>query len=537
MRQSRSDRETFLKLRDKAEQTMASLQHSAAPADGKDVDLLLQELQVHQIELEMQNDELRSANEQLEHQQIRFSGIYDLAPIGYLILDQNGLIEEVNNAGLTLLGNLRGRLQGKRLITFVAEEHRDDFYRFYGSLLTTRQRQVCQLKMIAGDEHAFFAQIEGTAIQPLANTPLQCYLAIVDITERIEAEQRLAENKERLELALEAASAGTWELDMETMAFYLDEFNYRICAVPGNSFDGKYQTFINLIHPDDRELVDQHFRIALNYEQPVDISCRTINAEGKLCYAAIRGHRVSEQGRNSRFVGIMLDVTSQVKLEAEAARLKEDQQKNITLATLKAGENERRRISDALHDGVSQLLYGIKMKLDLLDKFAKDPILSDLNDLLTQTITETRNISFELAPAILTDFGLPATIDELAKRLSTPRMRISARLSGLETRGDIVKETIIFRIIQELVNNCMKHSGATQVLIEIKKNKIKGVSIIVKDNGQGFDHKQQEQKPGGAGLSSIKNRLSLYNGTLQIKSESGKGTQVNIALPDMPQGN
>jgi PAS domain-containing protein len=97
------------------------LQHSAAPADGKDVDLLLQELQVHQIELEMQNDELRSANEQLEHQQIRFSGIYDLAPIGYLILDQNGLIEEVNNAGLTLLGNLRGRLQGKRLITFVAK--------------------------------------------------------------------------------------------------------------------------------------------------------------------------------------------------------------------------------------------------------------------------------------------------------------------------------------------------------------------------------------------------------------------------------
>jgi PAS domain S-box-containing protein len=524
----------FLKLRNDAEKMLATLQYSAAPDIKKDVHLLFQELQVHQIELEMQNDELRNANEQLEQQQIRFSGIYDLAPIGYLILDRNGIIEEVNNAGISLLGNARGRLHGKRLQAFIADKDKDVFYRFYRALLTTRERQVCQLKLIANDERIFHAQIEGTAIQPLANAPLQCYLAIVDITERIAAEHRLAENKERLELALEAASAGTWELDLETMDFYLDEFNNRICAVPDGHFDGKYQTFINLIHADDRKTVDQHFRTSLNYEQPVDISCRTINADGKVCYTAIRGHRVTEPGRNSRFVGIMMDITRQVKLEAEAARLKEDQQKNITLATLKAGENERRRISEALHDGVSQLLYGIKMKLDLLNKAGNEQTVADINDLLTQTIKETRNISFELAPAILTDFGLPATIDELAKRLSTPNMRIKALLSGFESRGDTVQETIIFRIIQELVNNCMKHSGASEVLIEIKKNKIKDVNITVKDNGKGFDNMQQEHRPSGAGLSSIKNRLNLYNGTLQINAEPGMGTQVKITLPHQP---
>jgi PAS domain S-box-containing protein len=531
-----SESDFFSQLRKDAEKMLTTLQYSATPAVEKDVTLLFQELQVHQIELEMQNDELRNANEQLEQQQIRFSGIYDLAPIGYLILDRNGLIEEVNNAGIMLLETHRGNLHGKRLQTFITDDNKNDFYRFYHDLLTTQERQVCQLKMIAGDGHTFYAQIEGTAIQPLTNAPLQCYLAIVDITERIEAEQRLAESTERLELALEAASAGTWELDLETMDFYLDDFNYRICAVPGGCFDGKYQTFINLIHPDDREMVDQHFRTALNYEQPVDISCRTINTDGNLCYAAIRGHRVTEPGRNSRFVGIMLDITSQVKLEAEAIRLKEDQQKNITLATLKAGENERRRISDALHDGVSQLLYGIKMKLDLLNKTGHEQTVADINDLLNQTIKETRNISFELAPAILTDFGLPATIEELAKRLSTPNMRIGVRLSGYESRGDIVHETIIFRIIQELVNNCMKHSGASEVLIEIKKNKIKGVSIAVNDNGKGFDHRLQEHRPNGAGLSSIKNRLNLYDGTLHINTEPGNGTQVKITLPNYPEG-
>src|ERR1700761_3141780 len=89
---------------------------------------LLQQLQLHQVELEMQNDELRLANEQLELQQLKFSGIYDLAPIGYFILDKDGLVTEVNNAGLSMLVTTKRIIIGNRLHSFIAPEHADRYH-------------------------------------------------------------------------------------------------------------------------------------------------------------------------------------------------------------------------------------------------------------------------------------------------------------------------------------------------------------------------------------------------------------------------
>ena len=148
--------------------------------------------------------------------------------------------------------------------------------------------------------------------------------------------------------------------------------------------------------------------------------------------------------------------------------------------------------------------------------------------LLNQAVKETRNISFELAPSVLSDFGLPATIDELAKRLTTPQLQIKIKVSGLNTRLNISIELMIFRIIQELLNNAIKHSGASIIKVEIRNNRM--LEIVVNDNGKGFDVKEQEHLPGGTGLSSIRNRLNLYNGNINIRSNPGEGTTVHIAL-------
>src|ERR1700761_9034955 len=86
---------------------------------------LLHQLQLHQMELEIQNDELRMANEQLELQQLKFAGIYDLAPIGYFILDKEGLVTEVNNAGVAMLMAAKRKIIGNRLHGFIAADHTD----------------------------------------------------------------------------------------------------------------------------------------------------------------------------------------------------------------------------------------------------------------------------------------------------------------------------------------------------------------------------------------------------------------------------
>ena len=380
----------------------------------------------------------------------------------------------------------------------------------------------------------FYVQMEGIAITPVRTLPLQCDIAVMDVTERVQAEKVLAKTKERLVLALEASSSGTWELELDTMKFYLDEFNYQTCAIPGGKFDGRYQTFINLIHSDDRASVDQQFRVSLNNQKSIDLVCRFDNQSGHTCFASIRGHVITDLGQPNRFVGIMMDITAKKNMEEEAVRAKHEQQKNIALATIHAEENERARISDALHDSVSQLLYGIRIKLGtLFDAENPAQIMRDVYELLDMAVLETRNISFELAPAILSDFGLRATIDEMAKRLSTPKMLIKTKLTRLNERLSLPLEANIFRILQELVNNAMKHSGASLIILEVKKSKF--IELCVSDNGKGFDMVKQEDIASGSGLTSIKNRLSLYNGCLTIESEPGKGTVVKIKLEVAPE--
>jgi PAS domain S-box-containing protein len=494
----------------------------------------LEDLHLHQAELEMQNDELRIANEKLELQQLKFSGIYDLAPIGYYILDKAGAINEVNNAGITLLETDKGKILKQRLHSFIAQDYNDAYHIFFRELLNSGKKQTCQIKMRSQRGREFYVQMEGIVIAPVRTLPLQCDIAVMDITERVLAEKALAQTKERLVLALEASSSGTWELELDTMKFYLDEFNYQTCAIPGGQFDGRYQTFINLIHPDDRPFVDQQFRAAFSSQNPIDMVCRFDNQTGQACFASIRGHVINEPEQPNRFVGIMMDITAKRTLEEAAQRSKDDEQRNIALATITAEENERKRISDALHDSVSQLLYGIRIRLGtVLD--AEDPaaVMREIYGLLDMAVSETRNVSFELAPSILNDFGLRATIDEMARRLSTPKMIIKTKLTRLNERLSLPLEANIFRILQELVNNAMKHSGAGLIIVEVKKGKY--IELNVSDNGRGFEVIKQEDITSGSGLTSIRNRLSLYNGSIAIESSPGNGTMVKIKLNTNPE--
>lgn len=493
----------------------------------------LEALHLHQAELEMQNDELRIANEKLELQQLKFSGIYDLAPIGYFILDKRGLINEVNNAGVALLDTEKSDIVNNRLQAFMSTEDAETYHLFFRRMLNSEKKQSCHLKLIDKKGLEFYVQMEGIAVPPVRTLPLQFDIAVMDITKRVLTEKALAQTKERLELALEASLSGTWELDLETMKFYLDEFSYQTCAIPGGKFDGGFQTFIGLIHPDDRAGVDQQFRSAIKSKDPIDLVCRFGNQSGSGCYTSIRGHIITESAQHNRFVGIMMDITAKKKLEEIAIKAKLNEQRNIALATIRAEENERARISDTLHDSVSQLLYGIRIKLtSILGSENPAKTMREVYELLDMAVKETRNVSFELAPSVLNDFGLKATIEEMAKRLSTPKMVIKTKLTRLNERLGLTMEANIFRILQELLNNALKHADASIITIEVKKDKL--IALCVSDNGIGFKVKKHEDALSGSGLSRIRNRLSLYNGTLAIESEPGVGTSVKILLEVTP---
>ncbi len=498
----------------------------------KEIKELLHQIQVQHIELEMQNDELKISKEKVENQQIKFAGLFNLAPVGYLILDKNGIITEVNNTACYLLDVLKRNLLSRCFRSFINPDEAQLFYTFLRTLFQSETQQNCQLTLITPKGKGLYVQIEGIAGQNPILRENECYITIVDITERRLAELTLKDTKERLEIALEASDAGTWQIDLKTEQISLDEFSCEIYGLSNCNSIQAIDTFIKMIHPEDRRNASKRFGEAISHKQDLDVEYRIIKPDKSIAYISARGHVIENESAAICFVGILLDITERKRLETEALRLKEEHQKTIMTTVFRTQENERKRISEALHDSVSQLLYGIKLKLQDYKRCNKDEnIYEELNSLIEQAVEETRDISFELAPSILSDFGLPIALEEMAKRLNTEKLKISTKVSGLKDRLDLNKEINIFRIVQELVNNVIKHANATELKIALTI-KATNLNISVSDNGDGFDS-LHALNASGSGLHSIKNRLDLFNGTMSIQSTKAAGTVVHITFKDV----
>lgn len=216
------------------------------------------------------------------------------------------------------------------------------------------------------------------------------------------------------------------------------------------------------------------------------------------------------------------DITERKRLEEESLMIRKKQQNQIVKAILKAQEEERRRIAEVLHNDLGQLLYITKMKLGKSEK--------EVEDLLNMSISRTKTISFDLMPAILQDYGLDTALRDLVKRANGPELEITySNLSPARVWNKDF-EIAVFRIVQELLNNILKHSGATKgsILIQSRGDNF---FIEVCDNGKGFEVKKKEIRSKGFGLRNISHRVRVFSGTLKIKSEPGNGTRVKLEFP------
>ena len=140
------------------------------------------ELQVHQIELEMQNDELRRTQLLLEAARSRYFELYDMAPVGYCTVSDGGLVVEANLAAAALLGLVRGALVGQRISRFIGKDYQDTYYRLRKQLLDSGKPQTCELQIVSLEGHTCWVQMTTSAAQDAVGTPEQ-HLVLADISE------------------------------------------------------------------------------------------------------------------------------------------------------------------------------------------------------------------------------------------------------------------------------------------------------------------------------------------------------------------
>jgi PAS domain S-box-containing protein len=168
---------------------------------------MLHELRVHQTELEIQNEELRRAQVELDATRARYFDLYDLAPVGYCTVGEKGLISEANLTAATLLGVDRRDLVKQPLTRFILKEDQDVYYLYRKQLFETGEPQACELRMAKKDGTQFWAHLAGNAAKHADGTPV-CYTVLNDITERKREEQEKADLAARLQRARKPRSAG-----------------------------------------------------------------------------------------------------------------------------------------------------------------------------------------------------------------------------------------------------------------------------------------------------------------------------------------
>ena len=218
--------------------------------------------------------------------------------------------------------------------------------------------------------------------------------------------------------------------------------------------------------------------------------------------------------------------------QQKIAELEKEKLLSATQSILKGQEEERSRMAKDLHDGLGGLLSGVKLQLgamkgNLILSEEHGRTFNNALGKLDESISEMRRVAHNMMPEALMKLSLQQALQDYCDGLSESQaFKINGEFYGLEKRMDSSTEIVVYRIVQELLNNVVKHSDATAILAQVMRND-NNLSITVEDNGKGFDMTQSDLLK-GTGLNNIQSRVDYLKGQLDIQSTPGKGTSVHI---------
>lgn len=223
----------------------------------------------------------------------------------------------------------------------------------------------------------------------------------------------------------------------------------------------------------------------------------------------------------------------------EIRRMELDYQKDLLQSSIAVQEAERKRIAYDIHDSLGSSLAAIKLFVNQLPAHGQEnrrkALLTDVNELLDQSVLSVRSITRNLLPKNLEQFGLMAALEDLCAQVDELE-ETNVQLHGpSQLNIPTTQELALYRIAQELLNNAIKHAKASTIVLTIEA-KTNELHFHYQDDGIGFDMpvlQQQRQTPGGLGWKSIESRLHLLDGQLAVQTAIGQGVVIDIKIPQV----
>jgi PAS domain S-box-containing protein len=347
--------------------------------------------------------------------------------------------------------------------------------------------------------------------------------------------QELKTANERFDTVMKATHDLIWDWNLESNLIYRDPIGLKkVYGVNDNQDIENITQWMNRIHPEDMERVQAVISdILQSSEQDLfDVEYRFLRDDGSYSYVYDRGKMLRDGGgRPLRMIGAAQDITERKKLEQIVIENKLESQKAINQATVDTQEQERSEIGKELHDNVNQVLTTTKLYLDLAlsNPELKDDLIRKSNCNIINVINEIRQLSRSLMDPSIGDLGLVDSIHDLIDNINlTRKLHVALDVDdALEACMSKSQKLTIFRIIQEALNNAIRHANATSVMILISGDD-NHITMSVTDDGVGFNVDKVKK---GAGLKNIQNRVYLIDGTYTIQSAPGEGCRIQIRFP------
>ncbi|MEO5889257.1 MAG: PAS domain S-box protein [Ferruginibacter sp.] len=476
--------------------------------------------------------EVKEMNERLFENELLFRTFMKNSPMLGWICDEAGNLVYGNPGFLDIVGTSK-EVTGKNKLGSPLSAN-------VFATITKRNRKVLQTGKPVITEEELINE-DGTSryylshwfLLPLKNNKKLVGGHAVEITDKKKARKEIDKMYERYHFAINASSDAIWDLDPATGFIYLsDTFNifsgYNTADIIPTS-----DWFFEKIHPQDHKRIRANMDYCLkNSVVNWEIEYRFMFADGTYRHLLDKVHAIYEDGKLTRVIGAMQDISERKKLEAQLLHEQVQKQKMINKATIKAQEKERNRICGELHDNVNQLLMSAKLHICVAKNktIGQSELLEKANQYLLMAVEEIRGLSKRLTSTIITTAGLQKSIADIAATmLLLKNIQLHTYISD-----DVIKklspeqQLMVYRIIQEQSNNILKYAETNEAIISLKEAD-ENVELIISDNGKGFD--KTSQKVNGIGFINIFNRVDAYNGKVEIIASPGNGCTLVINFP------
>lgn len=471
--------------------------------------------------------------------------LMDTIPAPIFYKDANGVYLGCNRAFEKCTGVRREDIIGKTLSDVMPDrvavlEHME----MDAALFRNKGVQVYEDTVTGADGGTRDVIFYKSAFTGDSGAPAGIVGVIIDISEKKRVEKDLRESENRFRFVAESIQDVFWigSPDFGRISYINPAFE----DIWGRSRDSLYDaplSFLDSIHPDDKEQVLAEIRKLKDTESTFDAEYRILRPDGSARWVRNRACPVRDARGDIQLVtGVARDITERKEAE-EALRQSEGELRFLSTRLLAVHEEERKMLAGELHDGLGSSMAAIKFclekSLDRLKRGEADvKAFEECISLLQATMDDIRRIIIDLRPTMLDDLGLISTAEWFCRKFGEihPRICVEVNMGVREEEIPERLKIVIFRLMQEAFHNIAKYSGASNARLSLSCKK-DILEFVIEDNGEGFDIRSalgQACSQKGLGLTSMKERTELSGGSFAIKSTIGKGTSIRASWTSKP---